>query len=101
MITLNNITNGNRAVLHIAGLSTDEKPIDEIEGAHITNGSIFRCVDTGDMFVFDYENKEWCLWTNQNNDISSLLVEIQKVGEKIGDLNASLETRLAGGVADE
>ena len=59
MVTLNNITNGNRAVLHIAGLSTDEKPIDKIEGVHITNGSIFRCVDTGDMFVFDYENKCW------------------------------------------
>lgn len=101
MVTLNKIDYGNRTVLHIAGLSTDEKPVDTIENMHITNGSTFKCIDTGELFIFDSENKQWFSETNQNDNTASLFAEIQRVSEKIGDLNTSLETRLAGGVADK
>jgi len=52
----------NRNVLEIAGLSTDIKPIDKLENAHVVNGSVFIEIDTGKSYVFDEANKIW----NQN-----------------------------------
>lgn len=36
------------------GLSTDEKPTENIE-----NGTIFIEIDTGKIYMFDLENEEW------------------------------------------
>ena len=68
MVTLNKIDRDNRNILRIVGLSTDEKPIDTIENMHITNGSTFKCIDTGEIFIFDSENKKWFSETNQKSD---------------------------------
>lgn len=59
MVTLNKITNTNRPVYLLLGLSTDIKPINDIEGIIITNGSIFREIDTSIIYKFDFENKIW------------------------------------------
>lgn len=45
-------------LLELRGLSSDEKPV-EIENGTIENGSIFIEIDTGDVYIFDSENKEW------------------------------------------
>lgn len=44
--------------VELRGLSTDEKPT-EINGKKIDNGSIFLEIDTGDIYIYDLENKEW------------------------------------------
>lgn len=49
----------NRLPAEIRGLSTDEKPIDEIEGIGIDNGSVFLEIDTGDVYFFDADSKTW------------------------------------------
>jgi len=36
------------------GLSTDEKPTENIE-----NGTIFIEIDTGKVYMYDLENEEW------------------------------------------
>lgn len=60
MITLQKVGNSmNRAVLEISGLSTDEKPVAELDGVHITNGSIFEEIDTGTIYKYDEDAKEW------------------------------------------
>lgn len=59
MVTLNAIKGENRTILQIVGLSTDEKPTNKIENIAITNGSSFKCIDTSEIFKFDYENKVW------------------------------------------
>ena len=40
--------------IELRGLSTDEKPTEEIE-----NGTVFIEIDTGKIFLFDLENEEW------------------------------------------
>ena len=45
-------------LLELRGLSSDEKLI-EIENGTIENGSVFIEIDTGDVYIFDAENKEW------------------------------------------
>lgn len=45
-------------LLQLRGLSSDEKPV-EIENGTIENGSEFIEIDTGDVYLFDAENKEW------------------------------------------
>lgn len=49
----------NRLPVEIRGLSTDEKPIDEVEGIAIDNGSVFLEIDTGDVYFFDADTKQW------------------------------------------
>ena len=49
----------NRLPVEIRGLSTDEKPIDTIEGIAIDNGSVFLEIDTGDVYFFDIDIKQW------------------------------------------
>ena len=37
------------------GLSTDTKPVDD----YVPNASIFYAIDTGDIYLFDGQNKSW------------------------------------------
>lgn len=46
-------------ILELRGLSTDEKPVDEINNTNIDNGSVFIEIDTGKVYMFDLENTEW------------------------------------------
>lgn len=46
-------------ILELRGLSTDEKPTDEVNNTKIDNGSIFIEIDTGKVYMFDLENTEW------------------------------------------
>ena len=48
-----NIANGNKPVLEITGKSTDEKPTDA------NNGDRFIEIDTGKIYHFDEETKQW------------------------------------------
>nr|DAY85517.1 MAG TPA: hypothetical protein [Caudoviricetes sp.] len=60
MVTLQKVGNSmNREVLEITGLSTDEKPIDFINFTYITNGSTFEEIDTGTIYKYDEDAKEW------------------------------------------
>ena len=45
-------------LLELRGLSTDEKPT-TIENGTIENGSVFIEIDTGNVSIYDLENKEW------------------------------------------
>lgn len=49
----------NRFPVEIRGKSTDEKPIDTWEGIAIDNGSVFPEIDTGDVYFFDIDTKQW------------------------------------------
>jgi hypothetical protein len=49
-----NTQEGNNPILEIRGLSTDEKPTE-----NISNGSVFIEIDTGNMYFYDAENEEW------------------------------------------
>lgn len=60
MITLTRIGNEyNSQVLEITGLSTDEKPVGSIDGLVITNGSVFKEIDTGTEYLYNIESSEW------------------------------------------
>lgn len=45
-------------LIELRGLSTDTKP-QEFAGKKIDNGSVFIEIDTGKVFMFDLENKQW------------------------------------------
>lgn len=49
---------GTYVTVELRGLSTDTKPT-EIYGKKIDNGSTFIEIDTGDIYFYDLENKEW------------------------------------------
>ena len=49
----------NDRVLELAGLSTDAKPIGEVDGVRIINGSTFIEMDTCNVFMYDEENQRW------------------------------------------
>lgn len=60
MVTLQKIGNSmNREILEITGLSTDGKPIDFINLTYITNGSTFEEIDTGTIYKYNEDAKEW------------------------------------------
>ena len=42
----------------LRGLSTDTKPTEK-DGKEIANGSVFVEINTGKIFFFDAENKQW------------------------------------------
>lgn len=50
----------NDRVLELVGLSTDVKPIGEIDGVRIVNGSSYMEMDTCNVFMYDEENQKWC-----------------------------------------
>lgn len=60
MVTLTKIGDEyNSQVLEISGLSTDEKPIGSIDGVAISNGSVFKEIDTGTEYLYNVESNEW------------------------------------------
>lgn len=50
--------NGEVKSIEIRGLSTDTKPT-KIGDKDINNGAIFIEIDTGKVFLFDLDNKQW------------------------------------------
>lgn len=55
------LTHPNGEVFYLCelrGLSTDEKP-KTIKNGSIENGSEFKEIDTGDVYLYDLENEEW------------------------------------------
>ena len=46
------ITTINEKTYEFRGLSTDEKPVE-----NVGNGSVFIEIDTGKVFIFDEQNK--------------------------------------------
>ena len=48
------ITTINEKTYEFRGLSTDEKPVE-----NVGNGSVFIEIDTGKVFIFDGQNKVW------------------------------------------
>lgn len=62
MVTLTDTAysnSGQNCTLSLVGLSTDEKPVDTIQGLAITNGSTFFEMDTKTVKFFDEENRVW------------------------------------------
>lgn len=53
MITTNNTYADGACVTEIFGLSSDTKPTD------VCNASLFYEMDTGDLYLFDEQNKVW------------------------------------------
>lgn len=49
----------NDRVLELSGLSTDVKPIGEVDGVKLVNGSTFFEMDTCNVFMYDAENQRW------------------------------------------
>lgn len=49
---------GKNIAVELRGLSTDDKPT-IIENQLVDNGSSFIEIDTGKVYLFDLENKEW------------------------------------------
>lgn len=45
--------------LEFRGLSTDVKPTVIEDDKDINNGSMFIEIDTGKVFLYDLENKQW------------------------------------------
>lgn len=74
MVTLSKIGDEyNRKLLTIAGLSTDVKPIGNIEGIAITNGSIFKEIDTGAGYLYNAETNEWVEHVRSGSQESSII----------------------------
>lgn len=60
MVTLTKVgDNYNLQILEITGLSTDEKPIGSIDGVAITNGSVFKEIDTGSEYLYNAQSSVW------------------------------------------
>lgn len=59
MITIASDASEKRVPHEFFGLSKDEKPIGEVNGVRITNGSIFIEIDTKKIYMFDEENQTW------------------------------------------
>ena len=50
--------NGEVKSLEFRGLSTDTKPL-KLGDKDINNGAMFIEMDTGKIYLFDLENKQW------------------------------------------
>ncbi len=60
MVSVNKIGGkANERVMELSGLSTDVKPIGEVDGVKIVNGSEFIEMDTCNVFMYDEENQRW------------------------------------------
>ena len=55
------VGNDRYILVELRWLSTDIKPTiyDEEIDSYIDNGSIFIEIDTGKIYLFDFENKQW------------------------------------------
>ncbi len=49
---------GEFVIVEMRGLSTDIKPT-EFDGRNIDNGSIFVEIDTGSIYFYDLDSKQW------------------------------------------
>lgn len=67
MVSLMHINKISNAV-HLVGLSTDTKPVNEVPyltgKLAVVNGSVYQCIDTGDVYTFDEDNSTWHLSGN-------------------------------------
>jgi hypothetical protein len=56
----NSITrmDGEAKELEFRGLSSDTKPT-SVDDGDIANGSVFIEIDTGKLFLYDLDNKQW------------------------------------------
>lgn len=71
MVTLTKIGDEyNSQVLEITGLSTDEKPIGSIDGIAISNGSVFKEINTGSEYLYNAESNEWVKNTSSATSVS-------------------------------
>ena len=76
MITIYNIKKNSfkegkpYLLLELRGLSDDTKPT-KINNSEIENGSVFIEIDTQDVYIYDGENKEWLIPTEneENNEV--------------------------------
>lgn len=59
MITNDTIKNQGDDVKGFIGLSTDDKPIDKINGITLKNGMYFYEMDTCDVYMFSETTREW------------------------------------------
>lgn len=50
--------NGEKKAIEFRGLSTDTKPT-QVYGKDVSNGAVFIEIDTGKVFLFDLDSKEW------------------------------------------
>ena len=72
MVTLQKIgSNYNYKCLTITGLSTDKKPIGEIDKISITNGSVFKEIDTGREYNYDAETQVWIESISSSNSMTN------------------------------
>ena len=62
----NTLDEENLLQVELRGLSTDNKPTSLTNGL-IDNGSVFIEIDTQDVYIFDGENKEWVIPTDEEN----------------------------------
>lgn len=62
MITISKIelskVKEDKIICELRGLSTDEKPT-YFDKKTIDNGSIYIEIDTGKIYMYDLENKQW------------------------------------------
>lgn len=64
MITIHGIENTrimpseDRISVELRGLSTDTKPT-EVANKKVDNGSVFIEIDTGKMYLYDFEGENW------------------------------------------
>ena len=68
-IKRNTLSEENLLQVELRGLSTDDKPT-SLKNGLIDNGSVFIEIDTQDVYIYDGENKEWVIPTNneENNE---------------------------------
>lgn len=60
MITINKYNDRtNRTRIELYGLSTDEKPIEKINGVFIGNSSTLYTMDDKKIYIYDEENQKW------------------------------------------
>ena len=65
-IKINTLSEDDLLQVELRGLSTDTKPTSLIGGI-IDNGSVFIEIDTQDVYIYDGENKEWVIPTQDDS----------------------------------
>lgn len=49
----------NSVCFELRGLSTDDKPVGNINGTKIANGSVFIEIDTQEIYLYDESSSSW------------------------------------------
>ena len=50
---------GKYNIAELRGLSTDEKPTEELDDKEILNGAVFVEIDTQKLYFYDADEEEW------------------------------------------